>query len=147
MLLGRGKFTSRPLQDIKLRNNITKQVLVSRCLGYEIDCQLNWNYHVSEVIKAFTQKLSLLKSLYFLPKVESFLLQGYILPSVTCELMIWSSCAKTLVDEIEIILVRTAKIIYKLDWNTPNNQVLVKADWNLSDCQRHELKMFAMLCI
>ena len=49
MLLGRGKFTG-PLQDIKFGNNSVKQVLVSRCLGLEIDYQLNWNYHVSEVI-------------------------------------------------------------------------------------------------
>ena len=59
MLFGRVKFTG-PLQDIKLRNYSIKQVSVSRCLGLEIDYQLNWNYHVSEVIKAFTQKLNLL---------------------------------------------------------------------------------------
>ena len=54
-------------------------MLVSRCLGLEIDYQLNWNYHVPEVIKAFTQKLNLFKSLYFRPKKgrENFLLQGY----------------------------------------------------------------------
>ena len=41
MLFGRGKFTG-PLQDIKLGNNSLKQVLVSRCLGLEIDYHLNW---------------------------------------------------------------------------------------------------------
>ena len=83
MLLGRVKFTG-PLQDIKLGNYSIKQVSVSRCLGLEIDYELNWNCHVSEVIKAFTQKLNLLKSLYFLPKKgkEDFYFK-VILPSVT----------------------------------------------------------------
>ena len=83
MLLGRVKFTG-PLQDIKLGNYSIKQVSVSRCLGLEIDYELNWNCHVSEVIKAITQKLNLLKSLYFLPKKgkEDFYFK-VILPSVT----------------------------------------------------------------
>ena len=57
---------------------------LSRCLGLKIDYQLNWNYHVSEVIKAFTQKLNLLKSLYVLPEKgrEDFYFK-VILPSVT----------------------------------------------------------------
>ena len=60
MLLGQGKFIG-PLQVIRFGNYSIKHVLVSRCLGLEIDHQLNWKYHVSVVIKAFTQKLNLLK--------------------------------------------------------------------------------------
>ena len=41
--------------------------------------------------------------------------------------LIWRSCGKTLMDEIERIHVRAAKIIYKLDWSTPSDQVPVKA--------------------
>ena len=147
MLLGRGKFIG-PLQDIKLGNYSIKQVLVSRCLGLEIDYQLNWNYHVSEVIKVFTQKLNFLKSLYFLPKKgrEDFYFEA-ILPSVTYGLMIWSTCGKTLMDEIERIHVRAAKIIYKLDWITPSDQVLVKANWNtIRDMNSKCLPCFAYKC-
>ena len=147
MLLGRQKFTG-PLQDIKLGSNSIKQVLVSRCLVLEIDYQLIWNYHVSEVIKAFTQQLNLLKSLYFLPEKgrEDFYLK-VILPSVTYGLMIWSSCGKTLMDEIERIHVRAAKIIYKLDWRTPSDQVLVKANWNtIRDMNLKFLLCFAYKC-
>ena len=33
-------------------------------------------------------------------------------------------------DKMERIHVRAAKIVYKLDWRTPSDQVLVKAKWN-----------------
>ena len=141
------KFTG-PLQDIKLGNHSIKQVSVSGCLGLEINYQLNWNYHVSEVIKAFTQKLNLLNSLYFLPKKgkEDFYFK-VILPSVTYGLVIWRSCGKTLMDEIERIHARAAKIIYKLDWRTPSDQVLVKAKWNtIRDMNSKRLLSFAYKC-
>ena len=66
VILGRGKLIG-PIQDIRFGDNIIKRVLVSRCLGLEIDDQLNWNGKVSEVIKAFTRNLNVLKSLYLLP--------------------------------------------------------------------------------
>ena len=53
-----------------------------------------------------------------------------IIPSVTYGLMIWGSCGKTLMDEIEKVHVRAAKIIYGLDWCTPSEQVLATAKWN-----------------
>ena len=141
-------LSPRPGTSPKLGNNSIKQVLVSRCLGLEIDYQLNWNYHVSEVIKAFTQKLNLLKSLCVLPKKgrENFYFK-VILPSVTYGMMIWSSCGKTLMDEIERIHVRAAKIIYKLDWGTPSDQVLVKANWNtIRDMNSKCVLCFAYKC-
>ena len=59
--------------------------------------------------------------------------------------MIWSSCGKTLMDEIERIHVRAAKIIYKLDWSTPSDQVLVKANWNtIRDMNRTQNVCYAL---
>ena len=50
-------------------------------------------------------------------------------------------------DEIERIHVRAAKIIYKLDWSTSSNQVLVKANWNtIRDVNSKCLLCFAYKC-
>ena len=59
-----GQFVG-PLQA--LGNSVVTQVKSTRCLGIEIDSDLNWNVHVKELIKSLTQKLNLLRSLYFLP--------------------------------------------------------------------------------
>ena len=66
MLLGRGNFVG-PLQGIKLGDGYIRQVESSRCLGLEIDHQLKWKIHITGLARSYSQKLNLLKSLYFLP--------------------------------------------------------------------------------
>ena len=61
--------------------------------------------------------------------------------------MIWSSCGKTLMDEVEKIHVRAAKVIHQLDWSTPSDQVLTKANWNtIRDRNSKRLLCFAYKC-
>ena len=64
MLLSRSRFVG-PLPGLKFGNCYIEQVTSSRCLGVQVDHELKWNVHVSELIKSFSQKLSLLRSLYF----------------------------------------------------------------------------------
>ena len=52
---------------MSLGNSVVTQVKSTRCLGVEIDSGLKWNVHVKELVKSFSQKLNLLRSLYFLP--------------------------------------------------------------------------------
>ena len=111
MLLSRSRFVG-PLPGLKFGNCYIEQVTSSRCLGVEVDHEIKWNVHVSELIKSFSQKLSLLTSLYFLP-IEARLDFYFkvILLSVTYGLLIWGSCGKTLFSSLERIHVRAAKII------------------------------------
>ena len=49
--------------------------------------------------------------------------------------------------EIERIHVRAAKIIYKLDWSTSSDQVLVEANWNtIKDMNSKCLLCFGYRC-
>ena len=66
MLLMRRQFIG-PLQPILLGNNFVDRVESTRCLDAELDSNLNWNVHVRKLITSFAQKLSLLRSMYFLP--------------------------------------------------------------------------------
>ena len=71
--------------------------------------------HVKELIKFFSQKLNLLRSLYFLPiTVRVDFHFKVFLASVTYGLVVWGSCGKSLFDELEKIHVRAARIIYGL---------------------------------
>ena len=45
---------------------VIKEVVSTKCFGVQIDDALKWDHHVLELAKSFTQKLNLLKSLYFL---------------------------------------------------------------------------------
>ena len=98
--MSRRKFIG-PLQFIKLGERKIKQVISTRCLGLQIDCCLRWNSQVSGLILSFSQKLNLLKSLYFLPinaKLDFYF--KVVLPSITYGILIWGSCGKTLFHEL-----------------------------------------------
>ena len=49
-----GQFV-RPLQAVSLGKRVVTQVKSTRCLGIELDSDLNWNVHVKELIKSFTE--------------------------------------------------------------------------------------------
>ena len=110
--LMRGQFVG-PVQAVSLGNSVVTQVKSSRSLGVEIDSDLNWNVHVKELIKSSSQKLNLLRSLYFLPiKARVIFYFKVILPSVTYGLVVWGSCGKSLFDELEKIHVHAAKMAW-----------------------------------
>jgi hypothetical protein len=91
---------SRSTSMHQIGGNQIKQVVSTRCLGLQIDCNLGWSSHVSDLILSFSQKLNLLKSLYFLPinaKLDFYF--KVVLPSITYGILIWGSCGKTLFDE------------------------------------------------
>ena len=131
LLSGRGQLTG-PKQVIKMGDYVIEEVVSTRCLGVEIDNALKWDHHVSELTKSFTQKLNLLKSLYFLPiQAKTDFHFGVILPSVTYGMLVWGSCGQVLFSELESIHVRAAKIIFNLDWCTPSKAVLAIAKWKV----------------
>ena len=130
LLSGRGQLTG-PKQAIKMGDYVIEEVVSTRCLGVQIDNALKWDHHVSELAKSFTQKLNLLKSLYFLPRqARTDFYFGVILPSVTYGMLVWGSCGQTFFSNLESIHVRAAKIIFNLDWCTPSKEVLTAAKWN-----------------
>ena len=134
MILMRGQFVG-PLQAVSLGNSVVTQVKSTRCLGVELDSDLNWNVHVKELIKSFTQKLNLLRSLNFLSTAATaYFYFKVILPSVTYGLAVWGSCGKSLIDVLEKIQIRAAKTIYNLDWYTPSDQALARCNWCTINC-------------
>ncbi len=127
--MSRRKFIG-PLQCIKLGESQIKQVVSTRCLWLQIDRNLSWNSHVSQLILSLSQKLNLLKSLYFLPiqaKLDFYF--KVVLPSITYGILIWGSCGKTMFNELERIHARAAKVIFGLDWYTSGKDVLAKVKW------------------
>ena len=83
MILMRGQFVG-PLQAVSLGNSVVNQVKVFRRRTW-----LNWNVYVKELIKSFSQKLNLLRSLHFLPTTaRADFYFKVILPSVTYGLVV-----------------------------------------------------------
>ena len=90
LLSGRGQLTG-PKQIIMMGDYVIEEVVFTRCLiVVHIDNALKLDHHVSELTKSFTQKLNLLKSLYFLPRqVKTDFYFWVILPSITYSMVHW----------------------------------------------------------
>ena len=129
MILMRGQFVG-PLQAVSLGNSVVTQVKSTRCVGIQLDLDLNWNVHVKELIKSFTQKLNLVRSWYILPtSVRADFYFKEILPSVPYGLVVWGSCGKWLFDVLEKTHICATKTIYNLDWYSPSDHVLAQSNW------------------
>ena len=81
---------------------MVKLELSARCLGVVMDEKLNWSEHLTDVIKIFSRKLNILKTLYFLPMtvLELFYFK-VVLPSITYGIVAWGRCNKTLFQYLE----------------------------------------------
>ena len=102
-----------------------------RCLGVQLDNELKWDTLVNELIKSYTKNSNLLRSMHFLPvRPWTDFYFKVILPAVKYGIAVWGSCGSTLFTELEKIHVSDAKIIYKLDWLTPSEEVLQRVKWH-----------------
>jgi hypothetical protein len=126
MLIGKKKI-HWSTQRNNVRRYCIKRVHSKRCLGMEVDDDLKWVKHILELTQSFSQKINLLKSLYFLPtKARLDFYYKVVFPLVIYGLVVWGSTNKTQFDNLERMHVRAAKFIFDLDWNTPTEEVRTK---------------------
>ena len=129
MLIKRGTFVG-PLPPVQLNGSLVKWVKKSKSLGVTLDNKLKWKGHTENVKLAFVRKLNLLKSMGFLPKhmLEDFYWK-VIFPSVTYCILVWGNCGKTHFKALERLHTRAARIIYRLNWDLPSQEVIHKTGW------------------
>ena len=90
-----------PLQQTSLGGNTVKLVESFRCLGVQLDNELKSDTLVNELIKSYTKKMNLLRSMHFLPvRPRTDFYFKVILPAVTCGIAVWGSCGSTLFTEL-----------------------------------------------
>ena len=113
MIVQRQSSFIGPIQALRLGNNNIEWTISERLLGVQVDNKLSWSDHAANVAKSFPSKLSLLRRMRFLPRkqVEDFYTK-VILPSVTYSLIVWGSCNKTHLNNLEKLHARAGKIVY-----------------------------------
>ena len=122
MILSKTGFTSLvPL--IYFGNNFINVVNHTTCLGLVIDNRLTWAVHVDHVKKSFAQKVGALKGMKKLPvKVLEEIYCKSIVPAVTYGIVVWGNCSSSIMDSLNPVQARAARVIYqdksltKLNW-------------------------------
>ena len=131
MLLSKGAPMG-PHAPIQLGSSILRCVTKTRLLGMTVDRNLSWVPQAIETKKSFANKLNLLKRSRFLPKgvLKDFYFK-VILPSVKYGLVLWGSCRNSdILDSIERLHCRAARIIFNLPKDMSSNEVLNYDKWS-----------------
>ena len=93
--------------------------------------KLTWVANVLEIKRTFAKKLNLLKRSRFLPRgiLKDFYFK-VIVPAVKYGLVLWGSCCKSdLLNSIERLHCRAARIIYNLPKDMASDEVLRRVQW------------------
>jgi hypothetical protein len=114
LLLSKHNFIG-PLTQLKYGHNIIKFSTTSKCLGITIDQHLSWTEHVNAVCITYNKKLAVLKRIKFLPKsVLETVYFRTVIPSVLYSIAVWGSCSPALMEKVERIHLRAARLIHNL---------------------------------
>ena len=111
-------------QDVKLNVNINNVdlpcVSSTKLFGFHFDSNLSWKEHVAHIRKKISKNLYLLKrSKGFLPlDARKLFYDSYILPYFDHCSIIWGTCPKYVMSDLEKIQKRAAMVILDKDINT-----------------------------
>lgn len=129
MIISHSPFCG-PLRPIKLGDNILDVVHETRCLGVIIDSQLSWNSHLEYLCKSFGKKVRQLERFKYLP--TSTLGKIYfssIVPTITYCSLVWGTSTPSLMNELDHIHARAAKIIHRLPRDISDQEALGRTRW------------------
>ena len=106
-----------------LNNSHLKQVRDTRFLGVNIDCDLSWKYHVSEICKLISRNTGVLYRLrdFFPKRILRNLYCTLILPYLNYGILVWGNCANFQLDKILKIQHRSIRIINHVHFYSNTN--------------------------
>lgn len=86
------------------------------CLGLTIDNCLSWSKHICHIKKLFSQKVGALKRMRQLPpKVLEEIYFKSIIPAVIYCILVWGNCSSALLNSLNPIHDRAARLIHDQD--------------------------------
>ena len=119
-----------PIRPIMIGTNVINVVSEAVCLGVKIDNRLTWEPQINRLCKAFSQKLSALKRMKFLPRpVLEKIYFSTVISKITYCMSVWGNCSTAQFEKLEIIHGRAARMIYNLTRSTSKEEGLSIAKW------------------
>ena len=130
----------RELDPNTLVSIVTPSMIIApspceKLLGAYIHQDLKWNEHIQDNEESLIRSLgSRLGALKMVGKVASFknrkLIADGILMSKLCYLIaLWGGCSSYLLKTLQVIQNKAARVVTKLDWSTPTEELLKQCGW------------------
>ena len=119
-----------PMREIKFGESTIQFKEQSKCLGVLIDNKLSWRPQVDAVRKQYAAKLKQLKCLKGLPsKVLEEIYYNAIVSTVSYCISIWATSHVSLINQLESLHIKAAKLIHGIPSKTSENEVLDLVQW------------------
>ena len=95
-----------------------------------VDNTLSWKAQIQRVSKTLSSKLKILKRIKCLSTSvkESIYFKG-LLQSATCEVSVWGRCSPSVLEPLEKVHRRAAKIIHGIANTTPDTEIQKEGKW------------------
>ena len=118
------------LQPITFGNKVIDYKKFSDCLGVRIDSKLSWKPQIVESCKRYNKKIKMLRHLKFLPKEAlETIYSKTVIPCVTYGIAVWGSCSSSLLDDLESIHIRAARVIHNIPKRVKKHDILSYVGW------------------
>ena len=102
----------------------------SDCLSVRIDSKVSWKPQIVESCKRYNKKIKMLRHLKFLPKeaLEAIYFKT-VIPCVTYGIAVWGSWSSSLIDDLESIHIRAARVIRNIPKRVKKHDILSYVGW------------------
>ena len=109
--------------------------MVNNRLGAFIHQDMKWNEHLQDnpdsQIKSLGSRLGALK---MVGKVASFrnrklIADGILMSKLTYLIALWGGCSSYLMNTLQVIQNKAARVVTKLDWSTSTDELLRQCGW------------------
>lgn len=106
-----------------------QRVESTKYLGVVIDEKLTWECHISKIKNAIFPLIGAIKRCSKFPKnIARQIYNAHILSKIRSNILIWSICKENYLNEIQVMMNRALKSLFRLDWYTPSNDLLKITD-------------------
>ena len=107
--------------NLKINSVIIQRTTSTKYLGVILDDKLNWREHIDSIKRKVNSLVGALKRCpSFNKQVATLVYNGHILSKIRPNILIWGQCTETLYNEVQRLMNRALKILFKFDWLTPS---------------------------
>lgn len=103
-----------------------KRVESTKYLGVVFDEKLSWNLHISSIIKKVNPIIGAIRRCTKFPTyISQQVYNVHILSRIRSSLLIWSLTTEENLNKIQVLMNRSLKALYRLDWYTSLDELLL----------------------
>lgn len=126
-------FRSNRKPDINLNisygNHNIDRLSNTKYLGVYLDEQLNWSHHFESIRKKIDPLIGAARRCPQFPNdIAKLVFNSHFLSKIRPNLLIWGTCNEGIMDKVQVLINRSLKALFRLDWFTSLEELISTTD-------------------